>query len=397
MAIDFHASEVTADARAAGTAGDGAGAAQRGLRDTARGKLSPAAMADRDVQAAVQKVVNGTLKNAGLIGKTVGYQKDKYRQVQEALSTFVRGQGRNDAEGAARLRRFAPPQKQQPNGQNGSNRGGHDNGGTGRDRNNGGNNGGDPKGENKPGVMPASLREAADRAAEEARRRGITAAIVISDPETGARVVINGDQSIRSASTIKLGVALAVAQAVDQGRLRQQDVQGDLGAMISQSNNEATNRLINQVGGFGAVNQAMQSMGISGSDASLGRNLGGTPPPADQDPNRMTGNGMDKILKVIQDSTGGHGAVSQASAARIMEAMGNQQVDTKFGAVLPNDQIAHKTGELGGATHDVGFFRSGDRWLQVSILTDNPDGTEGAGNSIIQEFATSVFKNRPTN
>ncbi|MFC3245011.1 peptidoglycan DD-metalloendopeptidase family protein [Gordonia humi] len=72
-----------------------------------------------------------------------------------------------------------------------------------------------------------------------------------------------------------------------------------------------------------------------------------------------------------------------------------QQVNTKFGAVLPHDQIAHKTGELTGTSHDVGWFFDGDRWLSVAILTSKPSGgDQAAGNEIIKKFAKKVFDAR---
>ena len=74
-----------------------------------------------------------------------------------------------------------------------------------------------------------------------------------------------------------------------------------------------------------------------------------------------------------------------------MAALRAQQVNTKFGAVLPRDQIAHKTGELGGTSHDVGWFFSGQRWLAVAVLTSTTGGNDqAAGNDIIKAVAKKV-------
>ncbi|QDM55913.1 tape measure protein [Gordonia phage Trax] len=244
-----------------------------------------------------------------------------------------------------------------------------------------------------PANQKSELQKAADAAVAAGQAKGIDVAVAISDPKTGESYTVNADKSMPSASEIKLAVALAAAKKVDAGELTMEQIQGDLNPMISNSDNEATNRLIDKVGGFEAVNSAMAGMGVSSNDVRLGRKLGVEF--GGEDPNRMTVRGANALLGIIYQSANGSGKVSQKSAKSIVDAMKAQTVDTKFGAVLPNDQIAHKTGELGGSSHDMGYIFDGDKWLAVSIMTNKSGGADqAANNEIIQQFAKDVYQNR---
>ncbi|QNJ57072.1 tail length tape measure protein [Gordonia phage Rabbitrun] len=250
----------------------------------------------------------------------------------------------------------------------------------------------DPAGSN-PANEKSELQKAADAAVAAGQAKGIDVAVAISDPKTGESYTVNAEKSMPSASEIKLAVALAAAKKVDAGELSMDEVRGDLNPMISNSDNEATNRLIDKVGGVEAVNAAMAEMGVSSSDVRLGRKLGVEV--AGEDPNRMTVTGANALLGIIYQSANGSGKVSQKSAKSIVDAMRAQTVDTKFGAVLPNDQIAHKTGELGGSSHDMGYIFDGDKWLAVSIMTNKSGASSQAdNNAIIQQFAKDVYNNR---
>lgn len=239
----------------------------------------------------------------------------------------------------------------------------------------------------------SALQRAADTAVNSGKAKGIDVAVAISDPKTGESYIVGGEKTMPSASAIKLAVALAAAKKVDDGSLKLDEIKGDLNPMISNSDNEATNRLIDKVGGLDAVNQAVAGFGISANDVRIGRKLG-----IDfegEDPNRMTVVGANALLGEIYKSANGNGNVGQKPAQAIMDAMRAQSVDTKFGAVLPNDHIAHKTGELGGASHDMGYVFDGDKWLAVSIMTNKSGAANQAdNNAIIQQFAKDVYANR---
>lgn len=238
-----------------------------------------------------------------------------------------------------------------------------------------------------------AIQDAVDAAVAAGQAQGIQTAVAVTDTSTGQNYTVNGSEVMPSASEIKLAVALAAMKKVDNGEISMEEVQPNLDPMISNSDNEATNRLIDQLGGIDAVNAEVQGMGVSSSDVTLGRKLGISF--SGDDPNKMTVNGANQMLGIIQQSANGSGSISQSGANAIVNAMRNQTVDTKFGAVLPNDQIAHKTGELGGASHDVGYIFDGEKWIAVSVMTNNPNGSDqSANNEIIKTLAQQIYQNR---
>lgn len=242
------------------------------------------------------------------------------------------------------------------------------------------------------GAIAAAAKEAVDAG----RGQGITVAVAVTDSGSPEDSLTTGaTKSVPSASVIKLAVAVAAGKRVDAGAVPMSQVLPLLTPMISVSDNNATNELVSLIGGRDVVNAQIRELGVPAGDATLGRDLG--VPVTGPDTNQITIGGVSKLLQIIYDSdrnVGGGRKISKSSAAPIVAAMRAQQVNTKFGAVLPHDQIAHKTGELTGTSHDVGWFFSGDRWLAVSILTTKPGAADQVGNDIIKQFAKKVFDAR---
>ena len=242
------------------------------------------------------------------------------------------------------------------------------------------------------------LQKAADAAVAAGKSQGIDVGVVITDAgKRSDRLAVGKQDLMPSASVIKLAVAIAAGKRIDAGSVSADQVKPLLNPMISVSDNTATNQLVALLGGASVVNDTIAGLGVTSNDARLGRELGA--PVSGPDPNVASAGGIDKILGVIYDSTHSAGTpastISQSSAQMIVDAMRNQQVNTKWGAVLPHDQIAHKTGELGGTSHDVGWFISDKRWLEVTIMTNKPGGSDqAAGNEIIKRFATDAFAAR---
>ncbi|MDF3285040.1 peptidoglycan DD-metalloendopeptidase family protein [Gordonia sp. N1V] len=243
-----------------------------------------------------------------------------------------------------------------------------------------------------------ALQSAADEAVGAGRRQGIDVGVVIADAAKPQDTITAGKTDLMpSASVIKLAVAVTAAKKVDAGAVSMESVTPLLNPMISVSDNNATNQLVALLGGASQVNATIASLGVTPGDAVLGRELG--VPVSGPDPNVLSAPGAAKLLQIIYDSDHQTGSpatrFSKSSAEPIVAAMRAQQVNTKFGAVLPHNDIAHKTGELTGTSHDVGWFFSGQRWLSVSILTNKPGGADQtAGNEIIKTFAKKVFDAR---
>ena len=74
-----------------------------------------------------------------------------------------------------------------------------------------------------------------------------------------------------------------------------------------------------------------------------------------------------------------------------------QEVDTKFGAVLDNRLIAHKTGETGQVTHDAGYLLVPGREIVLVVMTEvtaseGYEDTMRIGNPVVQRIATAAFE-----
>ena len=88
--------------------------------------------------------------------------------------------------------------------------------------------------------------------------------------------------------------------------------------------------------------------------------------------------------------------LSDASRRQVLDWMRAQEVDTKFGAVLDNGRIAHKTGETGVVTHDVGYFLIPGGETIVAVFTEVPgssgyEETMRIGNPVVQGIAKAVY------
>lgn len=225
-----------------------------------------------------------------------------------------------------------------------------------------------------------SIQEVIDKAVAEAKAKGVDLSVVVSGDVSASGG--SGGQ-MPSASIIKL----LIAATLSDKNIPLSSVIADLNPMISISSNDAANRLIDKAGGFGAINATAQKLGV---DANIGRRLG-TPAGA-SDPNRMSAQGSDAILTAIKQSAAGGGKINQDYATAIMNAMKAQAINTKWGSSgIPLDKMAHKTGELNGAQHDVGYFFNNDKYLAVSTLTNNPSGGEEPGVSIVRDTAKKIY------
>lgn len=88
--------------------------------------------------------------------------------------------------------------------------------------------------------------------------------------------------------------------------------------------------------------------------------------------------------------------LSEASRKQVLDWMLAQEVDSKFGAVLDNTRIAHKTGETGQVTHDMGYFLLPGNETIVAVFTEVPassgyEETMRIGNPVVQELGKAIY------
>lgn len=233
-----------------------------------------------------------------------------------------------------------------------------------------------------------------DLVALEAMTPGLAQSVFFYELDTGNYVDINGTEAIAAASTIKVPILVAYLAAVDQGLLlldqavvlREELIAGGSGEMqtheigsqytalevatemIVNSDNTATNLIIELLGGRDALNQTFQSWGLS--DTVL-RN----PLPDLDGTNTTSPHDLVRLMFLVDQGE----LLNLRSRDRMFSIMQR----TYSRNLIPDglgDEAAlafNKTGDIGGALGDVALVdtTNGKRYiLSVSIARPHNDG-----------------------
>lgn len=181
------------------------------------------------------------------------------------------------------------------------------------------------------------------------------------DLASGETISFNGQQAFPMASTMKIAVAAAYLADVDAGRRTLDDpVAGTsarelMEAMITRSDNRATDLLMAQLGGPSAVDSWLRGHGLNGirvdrTIAQLLRDRRDLRDVRDSStPIAMLG-----LLRLVESE----GALTSQSRYLLRDMMrrcatGSNRIR---GILPPGATVEHKTGTLSGYTGDVGFL-----------------------------------------
>lgn len=187
--------------------------------------------------------------------------------------------------------------------------------------------------------------------------------IAALDLATGETVGFNAGVPFPMASTMKIAVAAAYLAEVDAGRRSLDDLIGTasaaelMNAMITRSDNRATDQLIAALGGPTAVDGWVRAQGLTGIriDRTIAQLLSDRRDLNDirdsSTPAAMVG-----LLRIIDSGP----ALSSRSRAILLDMMrrcatGSNRI---AGILPPGARVEHKTGTLSGYTGDVGFLTS---------------------------------------
>ncbi|MGF1512811.1 MAG: serine hydrolase [Elainellaceae cyanobacterium] len=231
--------------------------------------------------------------------------------------------------------------------------------------------------------------------------------VMILDLDTGGHVDINAQQPMASASIIKVPILVAFLQSVESGAidlnksltLQEADIVGEAGEMqfqppgtaytaletaadmITISDNTATNVLIRELGGKGALNQRFSQWGLT--QTTISESL-----PDLEGQNRTTPMEMVTLLAWISNGD----LLSSRSRDRMFDIMR----DTMTDSLLPQGialeaAIAHKTGTIGSMLGDVGIVDTpaGKRYA-IAVMVERPHGDEQAID-VIQQVSALVY------
>jgi beta-lactamase class A len=189
--------------------------------------------------------------------------------------------------------------------------------------------------------------------------------IAAMDLTTGKSISFNGNQAFPMASTMKIAVAAAYLAEVDAGRRSLDDSIGGvtagrlMDAMITRSDNQATDLLISMLGGPAAVDSWLRAHGLAGIrvDRTIAQLLSARRDLRDvrdsSTPTAMLG-----LLRLIDTGN----TLTPGSRSLLLDMMRRCRTGSNRirGILPPGARVENKTGTLSGYTGDVGFLTSPD-------------------------------------
>ena len=255
--------------------------------------------------------------------------------------------------------------------------------------------------------LASTLTEELERLRDESKARAI--AIALHDLESGLRFSLHGDRWFHAASTIKVAVLLAVFRAADQGRLRLDDslhvrnrffsaadgspfrvtpdrdatpeLYAAIGrtakistlahAMIVGSSNLAANLLLDFVG-VEYARTVLRKAQVDGVELRRGVEDHGAHEQGIN--NEATADGLLSLLSAIRRDF-----LTPESKREVIRILLEQRFNSMIPAGLPpHATVAHKTGEISTACHDIGIVYLPEREPYITaILTEFDPDREG--------------------
>jgi beta-lactamase class A len=216
-------------------------------------------------------------------------------------------------------------------------------------------------------AQPALAQDAAHLRSLEQRLSAMAAenpgeyGIAAMDLTTGATISFNGHRPFPMASTMKIAVAAAYLSEVDARRRSLDDLVAGtpaltlMDAMITRSDNRATDLLMETLGGPAAIDGWLRARNLAGIrvDRTIARLLS-DPRDLRDVRDSSTPTAMLGLLRMI-DSGGALSAQSRALLLDMMRrcATGSNRIR---GILPPGATVEHKTGTLANYTGDVGYL-----------------------------------------
>lgn len=260
----------------------------------------------------------------------------------------------------------------------------------------------DPKAQQKVNTVLEILGEEYIYPAQD---RGEMWAVSLIDINSGAHGAINGDVMMKSASVIKAFILAAVYDRVcypsDPARqlMIPESYEGELKQlltdMITVSSNEASNTLIERLGGGDAaagmavVNQFCEENGYTGTH--LGRRFLESNP---TDDNYVSASDCSRLLASIYEGI----CVNKEASAKMYAYFKQQTRVSKIPAGLSGTPAtaANKTGELYGeygdfVENDIAVIENGDSVYVLSILSGSLNDN-GTGAQQIANMSRTVYE-----
>jgi len=266
-----------------------------------------------------------------------------------------------------------------------------------------------------------TLRKALEKLSRESKARAV--AVALLDLESGFRFSLDGDRWFHAASTIKLAVLLAIFRAADEGRLRLDDslhvrnrfVSAADGSpfrvdpssdampelyqaigrtakisvlaegMIVASSNLATNLLLDFLGVEYARN-VLRDAQVSGVE--LRRGVEDQAAHEKGIDNEATADGLLTLLSALRGDF-----LKKESREQAIHVLLAQRSNSMIPAGLPaHATVAHKTGEISTACHDVGIVYLPEREPYIAVILTEFDAEQNGRRETVAAISEMIYR-----
>ena len=258
---------------------------------------------------------------------------------------------------------------------------------------------------------PSHMEIATEKMEEISAASGMDVNAVAIDLETGEYGGVGGNESVVSASMIKMVVAAAFLDKAADGdyfldesyTLQESDIVGGTGSlqglgagasvsyrelvmkMISESDNTATNVLIDACGGMDAVNAKAKELGLAAT--RLNRMMMDSDAMAQGIENYVSADDLAVLFRMVYNGT----FVDSESSELVLQALEQQTDNAGIPQGLPADIVfAHKTGTLSNVRHDGGIVECGHPYVLVVLCSGSGFNEEGALFSM-EQIASATY------
>lgn len=185
---------------------------------------------------------------------------------------------------------------------------------------------------------------------------------------------VNADAKMQSASVIKLFIMATAYDEMAKGNMVPTEVSSDIKLMITQSENFATNRMIDRLG-FDKINNYIRSNGYTNTELNrymLKSNANGD--------NYTSSKDAAKILENIYN----HKCVSYEASEQMMTYLKAQGRTWKIPAGVPSGvQTANKTGELDTVENDAAIVFKDNAPYVLVVMSSGLSDTAKARQNIV--------------
>jgi len=247
-------------------------------------------------------------------------------------------------------------------------------------------------------------------------------AVALHDLESGLRFSLHGDRWFHAASTIKVAVLLAIFRAADEGRLRLDDslhvrnrfisadgssfhlnrdsdampelyqaigrtakISALAEGMIASSSNLATNLLLDFVG-VEYARHVLRDAHVEGVE--LRRGVEDHAAHERRINNEATANGLLTLLSAVRGNF-----LSSDSKEQAIRILLQQRFRSMIPAGLPaHAAVAHKTGEISTACHDMGIVYLPEREPYIAVILTEFDSEHDGRRETVAAISEAIFR-----